>query len=113
MTASGQSAVPAAGGLVVIYPAERRDAVLDVIRAARRDLVLSVFRCDDFKVLDELATAVQRKVRVTALITPSAKNWDKRLQDLGIFLESMGAEVHRYSGTHSKYHAKYIVDDSG
>jgi len=92
---------------------ERREAVLDVIRGARRELVLSVFRCDDFKILDALADAVQRKVRVRALLTPRAKNWDKRLKDLGVFLESMGAEVHRYDGARTKYHAKYIVADDG
>ncbi len=97
----------------MLAQAERRDAVLEVIRGARRELVLSVFRCDDFKILDELASAVERKVRVRALLTPHAKNWDRRLQDLGVFLEGMGAEVHRYSGVQSKYHAKYIVADSG
>lgn len=94
-------------------PGERRDAVLDVIRQARRDLVLSVFRCDDFKILDALADAVNRKVRVRALLTQHAKNWDKRLQDLEVFLDSMGAEVHRYAGAQAKYHAKYIVADDG
>jgi phosphatidylserine/phosphatidylglycerophosphate/cardiolipin synthase-like enzyme len=97
---------------LVWAPGERREAVLDVIRTARRELVLSVFRCDDFRVLDALADAVQRKVRVKALITPRAKNWDKRLQDLGAFLDSMGADVQRYSGGR-KYHAKYIVADDG
>jgi len=92
---------------------ERRRTVLDVIGGARRELVLSVFRCDDFHVLDALGEAVQRKVRVRALLTPRAKNWDKRLQDLGVFLDSMGAEVQRYAGAHTKYHAKYIVADDG
>src|SRR5262249_34988180 len=70
-------------------------------------------RCDDFRVLDALADATHRGVRVRALITPRAKNWDKRLQDLGVFLDSMGAEVHRYAGARTKYHAKYIVADDG
>jgi phosphatidylserine/phosphatidylglycerophosphate/cardiolipin synthase-like enzyme len=113
MASSFQSEVPGRSERLVLDPAYRREAVLDVIRGARRELVLSVFRCDDFKVLDELASAVQRKVRVRALLTPHAKNWDRRLQDLGVFLESMGAEVHRYAGSHSKYHAKYIVADAG
>ena len=107
------SAVSSDTERLVLDPAERRDTVLEVIRGARQDLVLSLFRCDDFKVLDELASAVERKVRVRALLTPHAKNWDRRLQDLGVFLESMGALVYRYAGTHSKYHAKYIVADSG
>ena len=98
---------------LVYDPSERRAAILDVIASARRELVLSVFRCDDFKILDALADAVQRGVRVRALLTPTAKNWDKRLQQLGVFLESMGAGVHRYSGARTKYHAKYIVADDG
>ena len=91
MASSVQASIP--GERLVLNPEERREAVLDVIRGARRELVLSLFRCDDFKILDGLAMAVQRKVRVRALLTPTAKNWDKRLQDLGVFLESMGAEV--------------------
>lgn len=87
--------------------------MLEVIRNARRDLVLSVFRCDDFRILDALADATHRGVRVRALLTPRAKNWDKRLQDLGVFLDSMGAEVHRYAGARTKYHAKYVVADDG
>ena len=102
---------PSSAERLVIDPAERRSAVLEVIRGARRELVLSVFRCDDFKILDALGDAVQRRVRVRALLTPRAKNWDRRLQDLGVFLESMGAEVHRYAGARTKYHAKYLVAD--
>jgi cardiolipin synthase A/B len=110
MTPSSQPPTPSPAERLVVDPGERRGAVLDLIRAAQRDLVLSVFRCDDFKILDALSDAVQRKVRVRALITPTAKNWDKRLQDLGVFLDSMGAEVHRYAGAR-KYHAKYFVAD--
>ena len=98
---------------LILEPGERREAVLQVIRGARRELVLSVFRCDDFKILDEIANAVRRKVRVRALVTQRAKNWDKRLQDLEVFLDSMGADVHRYAGAQTKYHAKYIVADQG
>jgi phosphatidylserine/phosphatidylglycerophosphate/cardiolipin synthase-like enzyme len=97
---------------LIVDPGERRSAILEVIRGAQQHLVLSVFRCDDFKILDALADAVLRKVRVRALLTPRAKNWDKRLQDLGVYLDSMGAEVHRYSGARTKYHAKYIVADA-
>jgi phosphatidylserine/phosphatidylglycerophosphate/cardiolipin synthase-like enzyme len=113
MDSTGQSRTSPQDERLVCEPGERRPAILDVIRGARRELVLSVFRCDDFKILDALADAVQRGVRVRALLTPTAKNWDKRLQELGVFLESMGAEVHRHSGARTKYHAKYIVADDG
>ena len=98
---------------LILEPGERREAVLQVIRGARERLVLSVFRCDDFKILDALAGAIRRGVRVRALLTQRAKNWDKRLQELEVFLDSMGAEVHRYAGAETKYHAKYIVADDG
>ena len=97
---------------LILNAPERRNAVIDLIRNARHRLILSVFRCQDFPILDEIAAAVQRKVRVTALLTPSAKNWDKRLQDLGLLLESLGAETHRYAGAQAKYHAKYLVADA-
>jgi cardiolipin synthase len=101
------------GDHVVVAPKGRRDAVLDVIGAARKRLILSVFRCDDFAILDGLADALRRKVRVEVLLTPRAKGWEKRLKDLWDVLEGMGATLHRYSDPVVKYHAKYIVADNG
>ncbi len=98
---------------LVLAPAERLDAILGVIRSARRELTLSMFRCDDFRVLDELAECLQRGVKVRALLTRRAKGWRKRLKQLWRFLKSMGAEVHRYGDRVVKYHAKYIVADDG
>lgn len=91
--------------------AERRTAVLDIIRSAKEELAISLFRCDDFAILDALADAVSSKVKVRALVTPTAKNWDRRLRELETTLESMGAKVKRYRGSLTKYHAKYIVAD--
>ena len=98
---------------LVLARADRRPAVLEVIGAARTRLALSLFRCTDFKVLDALAEACHRNVRVQVLLTRRARGWKKRLKELRAFLESMGAEVHRYSGKQAKYHAKYIVADDG
>lgn len=90
---------------------ERREAVLEVIRAARQRLILSVFRCDDFKVMDEIDAAIQRGVKVEALMTARAKGWEEKLADLEMFLDGMGAEVRRYADPVIKYHAKYLVAD--
>ena len=98
---------------VVLSPGERRDTLLHLIRRARRRLLLTVFRCDDTKVQDELAEALERGVKVEILLTQHAKGWEKRLKGLRVFLESLGAVVHRYEGELAKYHAKYlVVDDS-
>ncbi len=97
--------------VLVVDPKDRRGAIAHVIGTARKELRLSIFRCDDFSILDALADAIDRKVRVRALLTPHAKGWKKRLSDLEAFLGSMGVEIERYGGEQHKYHAKYIVAD--
>lgn len=101
------------GDRIVIAPADRRAAILDLIRAARRRLILSVFRCDDFAVLDALVDALGRGVRVEVLLTGRAKGGRKRLQELWALLETSGAHLHRYADPVVKYHAKYLVADDG
>ena len=56
--------------------------MLGVIGAAKRRLVLSLFRCDDFAVLDALAAALERGCDVEALLTKRAKGGKKRLKKL-------------------------------
>jgi cardiolipin synthase A/B len=97
----------------VFTPDERLPAVLGVIGSARKRLLLSLFRCDDFDILDALAAALQRGVSVEVLVTPRAKGWTKRLRELWRVLEGMGAKLHRYADPVVKYHAKYIVADDG
>jgi cardiolipin synthase A/B len=105
-----QSAVSAKEKLV-LAPAERKAALLGVIGAARRRLILSLFRCDDFAVLDALAAALERGCEVEAILTKRAKGGKKRLKKLWGALEEMGAVVTRYADPVVKYHAKYLVAD--
>lgn len=85
--------------------------MLGVIGAARRRLILSLFRCDDFSVLDALAAALERGCDVEAILTKRAKGGKKRLKKLWGALEEMGAVVTRYADPVVKYHAKYLVAD--
>ncbi|MDO8681239.1 MAG: phospholipase D-like domain-containing protein [Acidobacteriota bacterium] len=96
---------------LVLEPAERREALLGVIGSAKRRLVLSLFRCDDFTVLDALANALERGCEVEAILTKRAKGGKKRLKKLWGALEEMGAVVTRYADPVVKYHAKYLVAD--
>ena len=98
---------------LVLDPAERKAALLNVIGAAKRRLVLSLFRCDDFSVLDALASALERGCDVEAIVTKRAKGGRKRLKKLWGALEEMGAVVTRYADPVVKYHAKYVVADDG
>lgn len=96
---------------LILDPAERKAALLRVIAGARRRLVLSLFRCDDFTVLDALANALERGCEVEAILTKRAKGGKKRLKKLWGALEEMGAIVTRYGDPVVKYHAKYVVAD--
>jgi len=96
---------------LVLDPAERKTALLGVIGAARKRLILSLFRCDDFSILDALAAALERGCEVEAILTKRAKGGKKRLKKLWGALEEMGAVVTRYADPVVKYHAKYLVAD--
>jgi cardiolipin synthase len=92
---------------------ERRPAILDVIRRARTSIALSLFRCNDAAIFDELAAATARGVTVEALITSRAKGGKKKLRKLWTALESAGVQVQPYTEPVVKYHAKYLVADDG
>jgi cardiolipin synthase A/B len=96
---------------VTAAASERRPAIVAAIESARSKVRLSMFRCTDFKVLDKLAEALQRGVSVELLLTRRAKGWEKKIREIGAYLESMGAQVHRYAPPGIKYHAKYLVVD--
>ena len=98
---------------LLVAPAPRRDAILQLMRSAERSLVLSLFRCDDFTIVDELAAAVKRGVSVKVLITQRARGWKEKLKELTALLRSLGADVRPYENPVTKYHAKYIVADDG
>jgi phosphatidylserine/phosphatidylglycerophosphate/cardiolipin synthase-like enzyme len=97
---------------IFIGAADRRQAMIDVITGARQRIVLSLFRCNDFGILDELAAALERGVKVEAILTKRAKGGRRRLQKLWDALEEMGVVVHWYADPVVKYHAKYIVADN-
>lgn len=110
MTSPKRRSATAAESLV-LDPAARKTALLNVIGSARRRLILSLFRCDDFSVLDALAEALERGCEVEAILTKRAKGGKKRLKKLWGALEEMGAVVTRYADPVVKYHAKYLVAD--
>lgn len=97
---------------LVLLPQERRDAVVELIRGARERLILSLFRCNDFGILEELTAASARGVHIEVLITQRAKGGRRRRRRLGLQFEAMGAAVWHYDDPLVKYHAKYIVSDA-
>lgn len=98
---------------IVTATSDRRDVILDVIRGAKRQLALSLFRCNDDQIFQELGHAVERGVAVNVLTTARAKGGRKRLETLWSALAGTGATVHAYGDPVVKYHAKYLVADDG
>ena len=98
---------------IILAPEERRPAVVNLIESARERLRLSLFRCDDQAVLDALAAAVRRGVRVRALLTSRARDSKQHLKGLHRSLKTLGVRVRRYADRVVRYHAKYIIVDDG
>jgi cardiolipin synthase A/B len=98
---------------VVTAPAERREVVLRAIRQARERLVLSLFRCNDKSVFDELKQARDRGVSVDVLVTSRSSGSKRRLRRLWRALEATGVTIHPHADPVVKYHAKYLVADDG
>ena len=109
MTA-GHSGLP---DRLLVSVEDRRRALLDVIHQARRRITLSLFRCNDASVFEELAAAVARGVDVEVLVTSRAKGGKKKMAKLWRALEDTGASLHSYTDPVVKYHAKYLVADDG
>jgi len=98
---------------LVVALEERRAVLIDVIRRARGEITLSLFRCNDEEIFDELAAATGRGVDVDVLVTSRSKGGPRRRQKLWDGLERTGASVHAYSDPVVKYHAKYLLADEG
>jgi len=92
---------------------ERRPALLAVIRQARSRITLSLFRCNDVELFNELAAATTRGVAVEVLVTSRAKGGKKKMEKLWHNLERTGATLKAYTDPVVKYHAKYLVADEG
>lgn len=95
---------------LVITPRLRRRTIVAVIRGACTSLRLSIFRCDDRVVLQALAEAAARGVRVKVLMTPHARAAARDLDAAQAWLAAQGVDVRRFQGG-MKYHAKYLVAD--
>ena len=98
---------------IVTAPGDRRELVVTTIRQARERLALSLYRCNDPAIFDELKRARTRGVRVDVLVTSRSGGGRKRLRRLWQALEATGVSLHPHTDPVVKYHAKYLVADDG
>jgi cardiolipin synthase len=98
---------------VLTAPGARREVVITTIRQARERLALSLYRCNDQAIFDELKRARERGVQVDVLVTSRSGGGRKRLRKLWQALEATGVSLHPHADPVVKYHAKYLVADEG
>ena len=98
---------------IVTAPGDRREVVVTAIRQARERLALSLYRCNDQAIFDELKQARVRGVQVDVLVTSRSGGGKKRLRKLWRTLEETGVSLHAHADPVVKYHAKYLVADEG
>jgi len=98
---------------IVTAPGDRREVVVTAIRQARERLALSLYRCNDQAIFDELKQARVRGVQVDVLVTSRSGGGKKRLRKLWRALEETGVSLHAHADPVVKYHAKYLVADEG
>jgi phosphatidylserine/phosphatidylglycerophosphate/cardiolipin synthase-like enzyme len=99
--------------VIVTAPSDRRDVVVRTIRQARQRLALSLYRCNDKAIFDELKQASERGVQVDVLVTSRSSGGRKRLKKLWRALEETGVSLYPHTDPVVKYHAKYLVADQG
>src|SRR5436190_23635781 len=88
---------------LILSPAERRAWILQFLAAARRTNYISIFRCDDLRIVDELASAVMRGVEVRILLTLKARVWSQKLKDWCTLRQSFGGDVESYESRSTMY----------
>ena len=98
---------------IVTAPDDRRAVIVRTIQQARERLVLSLYRCNDQTIFDELKRAGGRGVRVDVLVTSRSGGGKKRMRQLWRALEQTGVAIHAHTDPVVKYHAKYLVADEG
>jgi phosphatidylserine/phosphatidylglycerophosphate/cardiolipin synthase-like enzyme len=98
---------------LIIQPA---DGVAPVVRAldrARRHIDIMIFRFDRVEVEQALKAAVERGVKVRALIAHTNKGGGKTLRKLELRLLDCGATVARTADDFARYHGKMMIIDRG
>lgn len=96
---------------LIIQPDAGVVPVVQAIRKARKIVDVCIFRVDIDEIERALAAAVQRGVRVRALIAHTNRGGEGRLRKLELRLLAAGVTVSRTADDLLRYHAKYMVAD--
>jgi phosphatidylserine/phosphatidylglycerophosphate/cardiolipin synthase-like enzyme len=96
---------------LLVQPGAGLLPLIDAIRRARRSVDIAIFRMNRKEVETALGQAVQRGVRVRALIAHTNRGGEDRLRKLEERLLGLGVTVSRTGDEFVKYHGKYLLAD--
>lgn len=94
---------------LIIQPDAGIVPVLQLIKRARASIDVCIFRLDLPEIERALGAAVQRGVRVRALIAHTSGGGEKRLRELEERLLAAGVTVARTSDDLTRYHGKFMI----
>ena len=97
---------------LIIQPEAGVVPVVKAIKAAKKSIDIFIFRFDRDEVEKALAAAVQRGVKVRALIAHTNRGGEARLRKLEQRMLAAGLQVSRTADDLLRYHAKFMVADS-
>jgi phosphatidylserine/phosphatidylglycerophosphate/cardiolipin synthase-like enzyme len=96
---------------LIVQPDVGMTPVVQAIRRARSSLDVCIFRLDRKEIERALGVAVQRGVRVRALIAHTNRGGEQRLRKLEQRLLAAGVMVTRSGDDLARYHGKFMVAD--
>jgi cardiolipin synthase len=97
---------------LIVQPEAGVVPVVQAIKAAKKWIDILIFRFDRTEVEKALAAAVQRGVKVRALIAHTNRGGESRLRKLEQRLLAAGVLVSRTADDLLRYHAKFMVVDA-
>jgi len=96
---------------LIIQPEAGVVPVVKAIRKARRTVDIAIFRMNRPEIEKALAAAVQKSVKVRALVAHTNRGGEDRLRKLEQRLLAAGVMVSRTGDDLVKYHGKYLLID--
>jgi cardiolipin synthase len=96
---------------LIIQPGEGTTPIVKAIRKAKKTVDIVIFRFDRPEVEKALDEAVDRGVKVRALIAHTNKGGERRLRKLELRLLACGASVARTADDLARYHGKLMIVD--
>ena len=97
---------------LIVQPEAGVVPIVQAIKSARKWIDILIFRFDRIEIEKALGAAVQRGVKVRALIAHTNRGGESRLRKLEQRLLAAGVLVSRSADDLLRYHAKFMVVDS-